>query len=197
MLTLRQRDPNPVKDAILTLGDMTRGGGCTPRTVRYYERQGLLRASRSAGGHRLFTASELERLKLIIALREAGWTLEEVTECLGVREGAASDAAACATLATRLETRITEIERKVAALEQLGRDLRATAAVLPTCGECTQAEQRVDCQSCARVPPLEALPRAFRVIWRGRELEQPPAFDEPREPHEHDERGLADNGEQA
>ena len=70
------------RGGLLTLKDMTAGSGCTPRTVRYYEREGLLQAARSSGGHRLFPPGELDRLNFILALREAGVSDQEVIEAL-------------------------------------------------------------------------------------------------------------------
>lgn len=165
-------------DHVLTLKDMTHGSGCTPRTVRYYERQGLLRALRSSGGHRLFAASELERLNFIISLREAGWSLEEVTEFLALREASKTDGQALATFQATIETQMERLERKVAVLQRLQDDLAQTAKVMRVCHDCTTVHERVDCQTCERVPSLGALPRPFRVIWRGRELDGATLYDE-------------------
>src|SRR5438270_171734 len=45
----------------LTLKDMVRGVNTTPRAVRFYEEQRLIRtAGRSPGGHRYFHPEELE-----------------------------------------------------------------------------------------------------------------------------------------
>src|SRR5688572_27929771 len=109
---------------------MTEGSGCTPRTVRYYEREGLLRALRSAGGHRLFAASELERLNFIISLREAGWSLEEVTELLGIRDAASNDAIASEQLAGVVARQIERLDRKIRVLERLREDLQSTVQLL-------------------------------------------------------------------
>jgi DNA-binding transcriptional MerR regulator len=164
-------------DRYLTLKDMTRGGGCTPRTVRYYERQGLLRAARSAGGHRLFATSELERLNFVVALREAGWALEEIVELLGVREAAPSDRVAVCRLDSILALQIDRLEKKLAVLGRLREDLRGTHDALRVCHDCTVEHDEVSCEGCERLPVLGELPRGFRLTWRARELSGPP-FDE-------------------
>lgn len=158
----------------LTLKDMTRGGGCTPRTVRYYERQGLLRAARSAGGHRLFAAAELERLVFVIALREAGWALEEIEELLRARDAAPSDRAAVELLGGMLEAQIDRLEKKLAVLTRLREDLRGTHQTLQVCHDCTMVHEEVACETCDRLPTLASLPRGFRLTWRARELGGPP-----------------------
>jgi MerR family transcriptional regulator, repressor of the yfmOP operon len=54
--------------------------GSTPRTVRYWEEQGLLRpAARSEGDYRLYDQTDVERLRFIKGLRDdAGFSLAEV-----------------------------------------------------------------------------------------------------------------------
>jgi DNA-binding transcriptional MerR regulator len=163
----------------LTLKDMIEGSGCTARTVRYYEREGLLRAARTSGGHRLFTVSELERLRFIICLREAGWTLEEVTEFLAVRDDAKNDAQASVKLETLLAEHVARLDRKISVLLRLREDLGATQQLLPVCQECTSTTVAVECETCGRVPDLAQLPRAFRLTWRARELDDARRFDDP------------------
>lgn len=165
----------------LTLKGMTDGSGCTARTVRYYEREGLLRATRTSGGHRLFAPVELERLRFIIQLREAGWALDEVTEFLAVREPPKSDLEAWTHFDRLLALQIERLERKIEVLGQLRADLGQTAALLPVCRACVQrhdAATRPDCGECERMPALATLPSSFRLSWRARELEAV-AFDEP------------------
>lgn len=149
---------------------MTDGAGCTPRTVRYYERQGLLTAERTAGGHRQFAPPELERLEFVIALREAGWSLEDVTALLQMRDSAASDGDATASLRTLLDKQIDALHRKLELLQRLRDEFGETAELLSICGSCTAVQLRVSCEGCDRLPELGSLPRPFRQIWRTREL---------------------------
>lgn len=152
-----------VRENLLALRDMMNGSGCTARTVRYYVEQGLLRASRSTGGHRQFPPEELDRLNFIIALREAGWSLEEVTELLHVRDGARADGEACRKLEDLVGVQIQRLERKISVLERLRRDLNATRGLLPVCRECTERERPPNCGDCERVP--DPAPNSFRFPW--------------------------------
>ena len=57
-----------------------------PQTLRMYERQGLLRPSRSEGNTRLYSTADLERLELILTLtRELGVNLAGVDVILNMR----------------------------------------------------------------------------------------------------------------
>ena len=58
-----------------------------PQTLRLYEREGLLRPSRSDGNTRLYTDDDLERLEVILQLtRELGVNLAGVEIILNMRE---------------------------------------------------------------------------------------------------------------
>lgn len=58
-----------------------------PQTLRLYEREGLLRPSRSEGNTRLYTDADLERLEVILSLtRDLGVNLAGVEIILNMRE---------------------------------------------------------------------------------------------------------------
>jgi MerR family transcriptional regulator/heat shock protein HspR len=61
--------------------------GIHPQTLRLYEREGLLKPSRSDGNTRLYTDGDLERLEVILHLtRELGVNLAGVEIILNMRE---------------------------------------------------------------------------------------------------------------
>ena len=58
-----------------------------PQTLRMYEREGLLKPSRSEGNTRLYEDSDLERLEIILSLtRDLGVNLAGVEIILNMRE---------------------------------------------------------------------------------------------------------------
>ena len=58
-----------------------------PQTLRLYEREGLLKPSRSDGNTRLYTEADLERLEVILHLtRDLGVNLAGVEIILNMRE---------------------------------------------------------------------------------------------------------------
>ena len=61
--------------------------GIHPQTLRLYEREGLLKPSRTEGNTRLYTERDMERLELILSLtREMGVNLAGVEVVLNMRE---------------------------------------------------------------------------------------------------------------
>src|SRR5258708_34932983 len=58
-----------------------------PQTLRLYEREGLLKPSRTEGNTRLYTDQDLERLEFILSLaRDLGVNISGISIILNMRE---------------------------------------------------------------------------------------------------------------
>ena len=66
----------------LTVGEIASRSGFAESAIRYYERLGLLPATRTPGGQRRFERSTLRRLAFIRAARNVGLSLDEVAAAL-------------------------------------------------------------------------------------------------------------------
>ena len=75
------------KPKTYTISAVAEQYGIHPQTLRLYEREGLLKPSRSEGNTRLYTDLDLERLELILSLtRDLGVNLAGVEIILNMRE---------------------------------------------------------------------------------------------------------------
>lgn len=63
---------------LLTVSEVARRSGFAASALRYYEREGLITASRTGGGQRRFERGVLRRLAFIRAARNVGLSLEEI-----------------------------------------------------------------------------------------------------------------------
>ncbi len=75
----RERDANQAVYVISVAAELT---GVHPQTLRIYERKGLLDPSRTSGGSRRFSESDLARLRHIQELTSTGLNLEGVRRVL-------------------------------------------------------------------------------------------------------------------
>ena len=67
----------------LKVGELARRTGLTIRTLHHYDEIGLLKPSlHTESGHRLYTDRDIARLQRVLSLRQLGFSLEEVRECL-------------------------------------------------------------------------------------------------------------------
>jgi DNA-binding transcriptional MerR regulator len=67
----------------LKVGELARRTGLTVRALHHYDEIGLLKPSlHTESGHRLYTAGDVARLQQVLSLRQLGFSLDEVRDCL-------------------------------------------------------------------------------------------------------------------
>ncbi|MET7339992.1 MerR family transcriptional regulator [Streptomyces sp. NPDC087866] len=95
---------------MFTIGDFARYGRVSARMLRHYDEIGLLRPDRTdpSTGYRYYGAAQLARLNRIIALKDLGFTLQQVRAVL-------DDAVGPEELRGMLRLRRTELEAAMAA----------------------------------------------------------------------------------
>ncbi|CAN5741904.1 MerR family transcriptional regulator [soil metagenome] len=111
------------------IGEVAEQVDLSLRTIRYYEEIGIVTPSgRTDGGFRLYTASDIDRLKLVKALKPIGMPLEVMTELLECADRLAAPPGAASK---KLEQRLDEI-LTVAALscQELEEQLDSAKAAL-------------------------------------------------------------------
>jgi MerR family redox-sensitive transcriptional activator SoxR len=67
---------------LLTIGEIARRAGLATSALRYYERQGLVSATRTSGGQRRYRRNVLRRLAFIRAAQNVGLSLGEIRTAL-------------------------------------------------------------------------------------------------------------------
>lgn len=113
---------------MFTIGDFAKHGRVSVRMLRHYDALGLLHPARvdPASGYRYYEAGQLARLNRVIALKELGFSLEQVGSILDELVGAEelrgmlrlrqaeleSAMAAAAARLTQVETRLRIIENE-------------------------------------------------------------------------------------
>lgn len=124
----------------LTIGELAKQAGTTTKTIRYYERIGLLPpAERRDNHYRSYNPSQVQQLRFIRRAQRLGLTLAEIGELMELaREVKCNELRiALDELFTR---KIREYELKIAALNTLRRSLQpegnacACQSFVPDCG---------------------------------------------------------------
>ena len=99
----------------LQIGEVAANAGVSIDTVRYYERQRLLKpARRSSGGFRLFTQDAVERIRFIKQAQDIGLSLEEIRALLITAGGAAQ----CQRVHDLLKAKLSELDERMRAMRQ-------------------------------------------------------------------------------
>ncbi len=144
----------------LTVGEIARRSGFSASALRFYERNGLISASRTGGNQRRYARSVLRRLAFIRAATNVGLSLDEVAaELATLPAGRTPTRADWARLSRHWRSRLDE---QIAALSRLRDGLDSCIGCgclsLRTC-----AMSNPDDASGTRGPGAQFLPRALRV----------------------------------
>ncbi|MDX6373983.1 MAG: hypothetical protein QOD98_2971 [Nocardioidaceae bacterium] len=131
---------------MMRVGELAAVAGVNRETLRYYERRGLLaRPDRSPGGHRLYPAEAVTRLRVVKAAQRLGFTLDEVGELLDVGRAHGRDAG----LQVRAREKLVEVESRIADLTTIRDNL--AAAVAMGCDDLHECAA----QECCPIPFVE------------------------------------------
>jgi DNA-binding transcriptional MerR regulator len=111
---------------MMRAGELAAATGVNRETLRYYERRGLLaRPDRSPGGHRLYPAEAVTRLRVVKAAQRLGFTLDEVRGLLDAGRAHGRDAG----LQVHAREKLVEVEARIADLTTIRDNLAAAVAM--------------------------------------------------------------------
>jgi DNA-binding transcriptional MerR regulator len=117
---------------MFSIGEFARHGRVSVRMLRHYDSIGLLRPAHveAASGYRFYEAAQLSDLNRIVALKDLGFTLEQVRSILAERVSAAELRGMLrlrkAEIEARIEaetSRLAGVEARLVAIEDQGRAL--------------------------------------------------------------------------
>jgi DNA-binding transcriptional MerR regulator len=109
------------------IAEMSREFGVTPRTIRFYEAEGLLAPLRD-GQRRIFRGRDRTRLRLILRGRRLGFPLAEVREIVDLYDAPSGEAGQLAFLLDKIAVRKADLEAKRRDIEASLEDLDGVAA---------------------------------------------------------------------
>ena len=138
----------------LQIGELAKRTALSIDAIRFYERRKLLPpAFRSAGGFRLYTTDDIERLRFVQRVQRLGFSLEEIKQLMAIR---ADKAHACAAVRQFLKTKLHGVTTKIREFQQLETELKADL------GKCNRAVKQQRGTTCA-CPVLEEIERTNNV----------------------------------
>lgn len=103
------------------IGEIAKELGISPKTIRWYEAQGLLaEPERTGSGYRSYSVESIERLKFIRKAFAFGFSSKEIKDILELR---AHGAAPCDLVIELIGSKITAVQQQIKDLQQLEREL--------------------------------------------------------------------------
>ena len=126
---------------MLPIGEVAKRAGIAASALRYYEREGLIPAAARAGGRRVYDPEVLDRLALVRAAKQAGFTIAEIRDFLRGVAGRSRKGRAPGPRFRKLAARkLAELEARQRELDAMRRALEAaTGCACPTLEDCAAA----------------------------------------------------------
>ena len=103
----------------MLIGELAARSGLSHDTLRFYERQGLLPALRTAKGYRRYGPEASARLILIRLAQGLGFSLAEIREVLVQMDSLQADALDARQVQDLLQGKLAQIDARLAALQSL------------------------------------------------------------------------------
>ncbi len=107
--------------------DVARELGVTPRTLRFYEDNGLISPQR-VGSTRIYSRRDVGRMQLILRGKRLGFTIREIREFLDLYDTDPSHREQMEHLLVRVRERLDSLMQQRAALEETMAELRQIEA---------------------------------------------------------------------
>jgi Cu(I)-responsive transcriptional regulator len=107
----------------LNIGEAARRSGVSPKMIRHYESQGLIRnARRTDAGYRLYDTADVHTLQFVRRARGLGFSMKEVAQLLGLWQNRRRSSGDVRRVAQR---HINDLEQKIDELQGMKRTLEA------------------------------------------------------------------------
>ena len=129
----------------LTIGKVARKVGVNVETIRFYERQGIIRQPPKPDGTgvRVYPDEAVARVRFVREAQQLGFTLREIGELLALRANPATD---CSKVRAKATAKLDDVQQKIERLRQIGAALEILILACPARGSL---------QACSIIDALE------------------------------------------
>jgi DNA-binding transcriptional MerR regulator len=103
---------------MMRIGELAARTGVSRRSLRYYEKHGLLHAERSANGWRVYREAAVQRVRKIAELLDSGLTLEGVRQLAACLDTQNPDCRDPGHALGTYRARLAVLEERLAALQR-------------------------------------------------------------------------------
>lgn len=110
-------------EKIFSVTELARDLGVTPRTIRFYEDQGLISPQR-AGNTRVYTHRDRARMILILRGKQLGFSLRDIKEYLDLYVVDTTQSEQLQHLVKKARERIVQLEGQLQAVKTTLQELR-------------------------------------------------------------------------
>ncbi len=122
-------DQEETKDThLFTISELADELDISTRAIRFYEEKGLILPERTKGNHRVYSKRDRTRLKLILRGKRLGYSLEEISEMIGLANFNMDETEQLKKTYAYGKKKLREINERMLELQILKEDLLAIQA---------------------------------------------------------------------
>ncbi len=111
----------------LTIGKVAKLSEVGVETIRYYEREGIIcQPKKNGGAFREYPDDVVHRVRFIKRAQELGFSLNEITEMLSLRNDSSGT---CSKIKSKADMKLCQIEEKIADLKRIKKALIKVKAI--------------------------------------------------------------------
>ncbi|MDY6823619.1 MAG: MerR family transcriptional regulator [Thermodesulfobacteriota bacterium] len=106
-----------------TIAELAREFDISKRTIRFYEEKNLISPKRTKGNYRMYSRRDRGRLRLILRGKRFGYTLDEISEIIGLDDLDMDEAEQIRRAIAYGKKKILEIRERINELKLLEQDM--------------------------------------------------------------------------
>ncbi|MEX0617404.1 MAG: Zn(2+)-responsive transcriptional regulator [Pseudohongiellaceae bacterium] len=107
---------------MLKISELAERSGLSAHTLRFYEKNGLIRPSkRSEAGYRLYDAADLRKAEFIRTARSIGFSLDDIAVLLSIRLDKESHT--CEEVTVITQRKLDDVSKRIAELRSMQKTL--------------------------------------------------------------------------
>lgn len=106
----------------MKIGEFSKESGCTIQTIRYYEKEGLIKTpGRSVGNYRLYNEADLKEIEFVKHCRSLDIPLREIKTLLELKD---KPEESCSSINQLITDQLTLVNKRMGELKALKNELQ-------------------------------------------------------------------------
>ena len=151
---------------LLHIGDVAKKAGVSQRCLRYYEELGLIEPElRTSGGYRLYSESQVQKLRMINDLKSMGLPLSQIQDILTLKKGAHIGSEKASHILELFNLQLQQIDARITHYQRLRESVvSALEVVMQSCLNCHKDMQTERCRDCVVITESKELPLPLSIL---------------------------------
>lgn len=143
------------------VGEVAEMFDTTPRTLLYYEEEGIISPKRTPRGTRVYSESDIKRFEIAYRMSSLGIPLRTVKEFARTRLASATGDESGRRLCLIIDLLKDDLTRQIRHIESLKQDIDRAQLMIRQCWGCKNKPSRATCPDC----PCEVYIDQAQTLW--------------------------------